>query len=61
MQTLSTLNLEFNQIGAKEAQHLATALQNNTVRYTFFVSISHLSTSFNTGAHHTESLGQQYG
>jgi hypothetical protein len=59
IQTLSTLDLGHNQIDAKEAQHLATALQNNTVRYTFFLSILHLSTSFNTDTHYTESLEQQ--
>ena len=30
-QTLTTLNLDYNQIGAEGAQHLANALQQNKV------------------------------
>ena len=35
MQTLATLHLNYNQISAEGAQHLANALQVNTVRLHF--------------------------
>jgi Ran GTPase-activating protein (RanGAP) involved in mRNA processing and transport len=38
MQTLTTLDLQENQIGDEGAQHLAQALQNNTARQLFFRS-----------------------
>ncbi|MBL8820829.1 MAG: hypothetical protein JNL58_32745, partial [Planctomyces sp.] len=34
-QTLTTLHLDYNNIGAEGAQHLASALQVNTVRLIF--------------------------
>ena len=43
-QTLTTLDLQFNKIGAKGTQAIAQALTRNQVRFifSFFISISHL-------------------
>ncbi len=41
IQTLITLNLQYNNIGDEGAQHLAQALQNNTVRQVLFRSTVH--------------------
>jgi hypothetical protein len=60
IQTLTTLDLQRNNIGAEGAQHLAQALQNNTVRDVFFVSTTYSTLSFNTDTHHAQSLLQQY-
>jgi hypothetical protein len=49
------LNLARNQIGDVGAQHLAQALQNNTVKDVFFFSITYSSLSFNADTHDTRS------
>jgi hypothetical protein len=38
IQTLTTLDLEYNHIGGVGAEHLAQALKSNTVRDVFFFS-----------------------
>jgi hypothetical protein len=48
IQTLTTLNLRSNHIHDEGAQHIAHALQNNTVRDMFFFSITYSPLSFNT-------------
>jgi Ran GTPase-activating protein (RanGAP) involved in mRNA processing and transport len=55
IQTVTTLDLAWNQIGAEGAQHLAQALQNNMVRNVFFFSITYLSLRFNADTHQTRS------
>jgi hypothetical protein len=47
-QTLTTLDLESNQIGAVGAQHLADALRNNTVILILSSSISYTHLHFPT-------------
>jgi Ran GTPase-activating protein (RanGAP) involved in mRNA processing and transport len=47
-QTLTTLDLEFNGIGDEAAQHLADALQNNTVILILSSSISYTYLHFFT-------------
>ena len=49
-QTLTTLDLQFNKIGAKGTQAIAQALTRNQVRYifSFFILISHLFYSSQT-------------
>jgi hypothetical protein len=54
MQALMTLDLACNQIGAEGAQHLAQALQNNTVRDVFFFPTTCSLLSFNTGTDHAQ-------
>jgi hypothetical protein len=54
MQALTTLDLAYNQIGTEGAQHLAQALQKNTVKDVFFFSITYSSLSFNTDTHHAQ-------
>ncbi len=58
IQTLTTLNLGRNNIGAAEAQHLARALQNNTVKDVYFFRTTYSSLCFNTDADHTPSWRQ---
>jgi Ran GTPase-activating protein (RanGAP) involved in mRNA processing and transport len=55
VQTLTTLNLHGNKIGAEGAQHLAQALQNNTVRQVLFRSAVYSLLYFDTDAHHARS------
>jgi lysophospholipase L1-like esterase len=55
IQTLTTLNLGCNDIEGEGAQHIAQALQNNTVRDVFFFSTTHSSLSFITDTHHARS------
>jgi hypothetical protein len=50
-----TLDLRSNNIGAEGAQHLAQALQNNTVRDVFFFSTTHSPLSFEADTHHAQS------
>ncbi len=59
LQTLTTLNLRSNDIDAEGAQHLAQALQNNTVRDVFFFSTTYSPLSFITDTHHAQSCIQQ--
>ncbi len=60
IQTLTKLNLEYNQIGVDGARHLAQALQNNTVRDLLFFSTAHSPLSFNTDTHHAQSWQKLY-
>src|SRR3984957_5455407 len=53
-QTLTTLDLRWNQIGEQGAQHLANALHNNTVNHFLYSSISLPSALFHTDTHHTQ-------
>ncbi len=55
MQILTMLDLYDNQIGTKGVQHLAQALENNTVRKVFFFSITYSPLFFNTDTHHAQS------
>jgi hypothetical protein len=59
-QTLTTLNLQSNEIGAQGAEHLANALQENKVtslrRPTSYATIH---SSFITDTHNTESSKQR--
>ena len=57
-QTLTTLILSFNQIGAKGALHLADALRVNTVRETLSSSVASCCLCFHTDTHYTQPLGQ---
>ena len=52
-QTLITLSLDGNGIGEQGAQDLANALQQNQV-ITFSMSLSVISSLFQTDTHHTE-------
>ena len=54
-QTLTSLNLYDNKIGAEGAQHLASALQVNTVRLDSLHLTSYLLSSFHTDTHIAES------
>jgi hypothetical protein len=54
MKTFTTLNLCWNKIDAKGAQHLAQALQSNTVRQLVFLSTAYLPLSFNIDTHHAQ-------
>jgi hypothetical protein len=58
IQTLTTLNLRSNHINDEGGQHLAQALQNNTVRDVFFFSISYSPLSFNTDTHQARPCDQ---
>ena len=56
IQTLTTLNLSYNQIGAESAQYLGEALRHNTVRLSLlqvFTIISFLSLSYRHSLHLT--------
>jgi len=56
IQTLTTLNLSYNQIGAESAQYLDEALRHNTVRSSLlhvFTIISFLSLSYRHSLHST--------
>jgi hypothetical protein len=57
-QTLTTLDLSSNQIGAVGAQHLADALQHNTVTLILSSSISYTHLHFFTDTHHTKAVQQ---
>jgi hypothetical protein len=59
MQTLTTLDLYNNNIGAEGAQHLAQALQNNTVRQDLFRSTIYSPWYFNADTYHPQSWGEQ--
>jgi hypothetical protein len=54
MQKLTTLDLGHNQIGDQGAQHLAQALQNNTVRQVLFLTTAYSPLSFNTDTHQAQ-------
>ena len=56
-QTLTTLDLHWNQIGALGAQHLADALRNNTVTLILSYSISYTHLHFFTQTLTTLHLG----
>jgi Ran GTPase-activating protein (RanGAP) involved in mRNA processing and transport len=58
IQTLTTLDLEDNYIGAVDAQHLAVALRNNTVTLILSSSISYTCLHFFTQTLTTLNLGQ---
>jgi hypothetical protein len=58
-QTLTTLKLVHNNIGAVGAQHLAYALQQNKVRSLPYPSILRIFASFNTGTDYIGSYEQQ--
>ena len=45
-QTVTTLNLSFNQVGDKGAQHIADALRNNTVTLMLSSSIEYTHRHF---------------
>jgi hypothetical protein len=60
IQTLTTLNLDCNNIDAEGAQHLAQALQTNAVREVLSSSVIYRLLWFNTDTHHTESWQEQY-
>jgi hypothetical protein len=60
IQTLTTLNLFYNNIGAEGTQHLAQALQKNMVRDLFFFTTAYSPLSFDTDTHHARSSKQQY-
>jgi Ran GTPase-activating protein (RanGAP) involved in mRNA processing and transport len=60
VQTLTTLDLSGSHIGDEGAQHLAQALQNNTVRDVSFFSTKVSLISFITNTHHAQSLVEQY-
>jgi hypothetical protein len=53
-QTLTTPNLDGNQIGDEGAQHLAHALQSNAVKEVSSSSAASLLLCFNLDTHHTE-------
>jgi hypothetical protein len=55
IQTLTTLDLGWNEIGVKGAQFLANALQTNTVRELLYSSITRSTWSFNTDTHNVGS------
>jgi hypothetical protein len=55
IQTLTTLVLYLNQIGDRGAEHLANALQMNTVR-TYFFSHTYINIISYTDADNFESL-----
>jgi hypothetical protein len=54
------LHLQHNNIGDEGAQHLAQALQKNTVRQIVFLSTAYRPLSFNIDTHHAQPCGQQY-
>jgi hypothetical protein len=60
MQTLTTLDLSWNQIGEEGTKCLATLLKKNTVSHNFRSSIPFmlLSLSFNLDADYIESSGK---
>ena len=60
IQTLTTLDLGGNNIGAEGAQHLAHALESNAVREVLPSSVTYQLLYFNTDTHHTEPLWEQY-
>jgi hypothetical protein len=60
MQTLTTLNIRWNNIDAKGIQHLAHALQGNTVRQLVSFSISDQLLLINTDTYDIRSLREQY-
>jgi hypothetical protein len=53
IQTLTTLKLSMNQIGAEGAQHLGEALKQNKVNILLSSTLSSLSFIFHTDTHHT--------
>src|SRR3984957_16149109 len=53
-QKLTTLTLQYNQMGDQGAQHLANAFHNNTVNHFLYSSISLPSALFHTDTHHTQ-------
>lgn len=53
MQTLTLLNLSWNEIGDNGAQYLSDALQNNTVNHFQSTRFYAMSSSFFTDPHHT--------
>lgn len=53
MQTLTELYLYNNEIGVQGAHDLAQALQNNTVKYIFFVFIIYTLLDFYTDPYQT--------
>jgi hypothetical protein len=55
IQTLTTLNVAWNEIGDEGAECLANALQTNTVEELFYSSITRSPSSFNTDTHNVES------
>jgi hypothetical protein len=55
IQTLTTLDLGWSNIGDEGAQLLANALQTNTVRELLYSSITHVASSLNTDTHNVES------
>jgi hypothetical protein len=55
IQTLTTLNVAYNNIGDEGAQHLTNALQSNAVRDVLFLSNMYQLLCSNTDTHHTES------
>jgi nucleoside-diphosphate-sugar epimerase len=52
--------LGWNNICDEGAQHLAQALQNNTVRQFVFLSTVYPPLSFNIDTHHARSCDEQY-
>jgi hypothetical protein len=53
-QTLTTLDLENNQIGPQGAEHLASALQQNKVNTALLLLLLNTSPSSYTDTHHTK-------
>jgi hypothetical protein len=46
LQTLTTLKIGWNRIGAEGARHIANALHHNTVRFVLYSSTSYIFVSF---------------
>jgi Leucine Rich repeat len=59
-QTLTTLTLWANQIGAEGGQSLGNALQKNMVRQLLCTSVSYPPSSLYTDTHNAESCGQYH-
>jgi hypothetical protein len=59
IQTLTTLNLNSNNIGDEGARHMAQALQSNTVSEVLSTSVTYPLLCFDTDTHHAESLREQ--
>jgi hypothetical protein len=55
IQTLTILNLSWNNIGDAGAPHLAHALQSNAVREILSSSVTYQLLCFNTDTHHINS------
>jgi len=60
IQTLTTLDLRWEQLGKEGAKFLANALQTNTVRELLYSSITGSPSSFNTDTYNVGSSTEQH-